>query len=66
LSGFPQSPVGKKRLSKSGIKGLLQSSKKLGANHKEWYVVYEDVLLSNISLIQRWNSEEWISMMKEG
>ena len=52
--------------SKSVIKGLVQTAKKWGANPKEWYVVYEDVLLSNISLIQRWNSEEWISMMKGG
>jgi len=52
--------------SKSVIKGLVQTAKKWGANPKEWYVVYEDVLLSNISLIQMWNSEEWISMMKGG
>ncbi len=50
--------------SKSVIQGLVQTAKEWGANPKEWYVVYENVPLSNISLIQRWNSEEWISMMK--
>jgi len=36
LSGFPQTPVGKKRLSKSVIKGLVQIAKKWGANPEEW------------------------------
>ena len=50
--------------SKSVIKGLVQTAKKWGANPKEWYVVYEDIPLLNISHVQRWHSEEWISMMK--
>jgi len=52
--------------SKSVIKGLVQTAEKWGANSKEWYVVYEDVPLSNIPLIERWNGEDWISMMRGG
>jgi hypothetical protein len=44
------------------IKALEKTAKSLGANHKEWYVSFNDVSLNCVLSVEIWTGNDWINL----